>query len=122
MNYVLLIANAPDAWDDTATRPPDGTDDGVISDWGVYTRALEAAGVLVAGACPARRLRRDHGSDASRGAAAHRRTLRRHRGAPDRLLRHRRTRPGCRPGLGRADAQRPHWCDRGAARGARLRR
>jgi len=54
MNYVLLIANAPDAWDDTATRPRDGTDDGVISDWGVYTRALQAAGVLVAGhACTA---------------------------------------------------------------------
>jgi len=49
MNYVLLIANAPDAWDDTDAQPPDGTDDGVISDWAVYTRALQAAGVLVAG-------------------------------------------------------------------------
>lgn len=48
MQYLLLIANAPDAWaDDPAERTPD---DGVIDGWDVYTRALHDAGVLVAGA------------------------------------------------------------------------
>lgn len=47
MNYVLLIANAPDAWEPTDALPE--VDDGVIEDWATYTRALEAAGVLVGG-------------------------------------------------------------------------
>lgn len=47
MQYLLLVANAPDAWDDTARDHPD---DGVIDDWAAYTRALHAAGVLVSGA------------------------------------------------------------------------
>jgi hypothetical protein len=46
MKYLLLIANAPDAWADAAK----GTDDGVIEDWNAYTRALHEAGVLVYGA------------------------------------------------------------------------
>ncbi len=45
MHYLLLLTNAPDAWDD----PPE-TDDGVIGDWMTYTKALEEAGVLVGGA------------------------------------------------------------------------
>ncbi len=50
MRYMLLLANAPEAWDDTDARPADGVDDGVFADWGAYTRALRQAGVLVAGA------------------------------------------------------------------------
>jgi hypothetical protein len=50
MRYVLLLANDPQAWDDTDARPPDGQDDGVIADWAAYTEALHAAGVLVDGA------------------------------------------------------------------------
>ncbi len=50
MKYLLLLANAPDAWDDTTTGPGDGPDDGVITDWVAYTRALAQAGVLVGGA------------------------------------------------------------------------
>lgn len=46
MKYMLLLANAPDAWND----PYAGTADGVIEDWTVYTRALHDAGVLVYGA------------------------------------------------------------------------
>lgn len=46
MNYLLLLANAPDAW----TDPLKGTADGVIEDWTAYTRALHDAGVLVYGA------------------------------------------------------------------------
>lgn len=49
MKYLLLLANAPDAWDDTDARPEDGVDDGVITDWVAYTRALDSAGVLVTG-------------------------------------------------------------------------
>jgi hypothetical protein len=49
MNYLLLLANAPDAWDDTDARGPEGLDDGVIADWVEYTRALHSAGVLVGG-------------------------------------------------------------------------
>ena len=49
MQYLLLIANAPDAWDDTDARPAEGVDDGVVTDWALYTRALAEAGVLVAG-------------------------------------------------------------------------
>ncbi len=49
MKYLLLLANAPDGWDDRNTRPGDGVDDGVITDWVAYTSALHAAGVLVAG-------------------------------------------------------------------------
>jgi len=49
VKYMLLLVNAPDAW-----NPPDrrsGTaDDAVIDDWATYTRALEAAGVLIDGA------------------------------------------------------------------------
>jgi hypothetical protein len=47
VQYLLLLANAPDAWDDGATT---GADDGVVTDWAAYTRALEQAGVLVGGA------------------------------------------------------------------------
>ena len=49
MKYLLMLANAPDAWDDTDARPAEGVDDGVITDWGAYTRALHEAGVLVGG-------------------------------------------------------------------------
>jgi hypothetical protein len=45
MEYLLLIANAPDAWDDPGATPGDG----VATDWNVYTRALEDAGVLRGG-------------------------------------------------------------------------
>lgn len=45
MQYLLLLANAPDAWD----RPSDVPDD-VFDDWAAYTRALDAAGVLLDGA------------------------------------------------------------------------
>ena len=46
MHYLLLLANAPDAWD----AGPGPHDDDVIADWATYTRALEAAGILVDGA------------------------------------------------------------------------
>jgi len=46
MQYLFLLANAPDAWEDADARP----DDGVIDDWTAYTRALQDAGVLLAGA------------------------------------------------------------------------
>ncbi len=46
MQYLMLIANAPDAWED----PDAGAADGVFDDWTLYTRALQDAGVLVAGA------------------------------------------------------------------------
>jgi hypothetical protein len=49
VKYLLLVANAPDAWDDTDARPAEGVDDGVITDWAAYTRALHDAGVLVGG-------------------------------------------------------------------------
>jgi hypothetical protein len=49
MTYMLLITNAPDAWDDTDARAPEGVDDGVVADWATYTRVLHEAGVLVAG-------------------------------------------------------------------------
>ncbi len=49
MKYLLLLANAPDAWDDTQSRPPDGVDDGVVTEWVAYTRALHTAGVLIGG-------------------------------------------------------------------------
>ena len=48
MRYLLLLAHAPDAWDD-----PDASahgKEGVIEDWAAYTDALRAAGVLVDGA------------------------------------------------------------------------
>ena len=45
MHYLLLLANAPDAWD----APPGPHHDDVIEDWTTYTQALEAAGVLVDG-------------------------------------------------------------------------
>lgn len=46
---MLLLANAPDAWE--PAPPSTGTADAtVITDWTAYTRALEAAGVLVDGA------------------------------------------------------------------------
>ena len=44
MKYMLLLANAPDAWE------ADSADDGVIEDWALYTAALREAGVLVGGA------------------------------------------------------------------------
>lgn len=50
MKYMLLLANSPDSWDDTAARPLEGVDDGVIEDWLAYTLALAQAGVLVTGA------------------------------------------------------------------------
>ncbi len=46
VKYLLLLANAPDAWDDPG---PTG-DDGVTGDWTTYTNALRDAGVLVSGA------------------------------------------------------------------------
>jgi hypothetical protein len=44
MQYMLILAADPDAW---AGNEP--IDDGVIDDWGLYTRALADAGILVAG-------------------------------------------------------------------------
>lgn len=46
MQYLLLLANAPDAREDTDAR----SGDEVWSDWAAYTRALHEAGVLVSGA------------------------------------------------------------------------
>lgn len=46
MYYLFLLANAPDAWDSPHTQD----DDGVYDDWGVYTQALQDAGILVEGA------------------------------------------------------------------------
>ena len=46
MKYLLLLSNAPDAWND----PARGANDGVIEDWATYTRALHEAGVLLSGA------------------------------------------------------------------------
>jgi hypothetical protein len=46
MQYLMLLANAPDAWDDTDAQPGDG----VYEDWLTYTRALHEAGVLRGGA------------------------------------------------------------------------
>lgn len=46
MQYLLLLANAPDSWDTADADPGDG----VIDDWATYTRALREAGVLVTGA------------------------------------------------------------------------
>ena len=45
MRYMLLLSNAPDAWEAEDARPCDG----VFDDWVTYTRALEEAGVLVDG-------------------------------------------------------------------------
>jgi len=45
MQYLLLLANAPDAWADDADP-----DDGVAADWATYTDALLEAGVLLSGA------------------------------------------------------------------------
>ncbi len=52
MQYLLLLTNAPDAWEDTALDvvDPARTGDGVFDDWAAYTRALHEAGVLVTGA------------------------------------------------------------------------
>ncbi|HXV92749.1 MAG TPA: YciI family protein [Pseudonocardia sp.] len=60
MQYLLLLANAPDAWPtdentrsgaiDDAVIDDAVIDDGVIDDWATYTRALQEAGVLVGGA------------------------------------------------------------------------
>jgi hypothetical protein len=44
MQYMLILGAAPQAWADNAPA-----DDGVFDDWGVYTRALAEAGVLVGG-------------------------------------------------------------------------
>lgn len=46
MHYLLLITNAPDAWDDRDAHPGDG----VLENWPDYTKALHAGGALVAGA------------------------------------------------------------------------
>jgi hypothetical protein len=48
--YVLLLANAPDAWHADGPPHPVGDPDPVIADWLAYTEALAHAGVLVAGA------------------------------------------------------------------------
>jgi hypothetical protein len=45
MQYLLVLACAPDAWADNSPDPSDG----VIDDWALYTRALHDAGVLVGG-------------------------------------------------------------------------
>lgn len=51
MEYMLILAAAPEAWADDEHGDHDGrdVDDGVIDDWALYTRALHEAGVLVAG-------------------------------------------------------------------------
>ena len=46
MRYLLLLANAPDAWASEASRQDNEAPD----DWAAYTRALHEAGVLVDGA------------------------------------------------------------------------
>jgi hypothetical protein len=52
MQYLLLLTNAPDAWEDpTVDEAVDHAGgDGVFDDWAGYTRALHEAGVLVSGA------------------------------------------------------------------------
>lgn len=45
MQYMLVLAAAPEAWTDDTPA----VDDGVIDDWALYTRALADAGVLLAG-------------------------------------------------------------------------
>jgi hypothetical protein len=45
MQYMLILAADPDAWAGNDTD----SDDEVIDDWALYTRALAEAGVLVAG-------------------------------------------------------------------------
>lgn len=45
MQYLLVLACAPEAWADNTPDPADG----VIDDWAVYTRALAEAGLLVGG-------------------------------------------------------------------------
>ncbi len=50
MRYLLLLANAPDAWHADSADSDDSADDGVIEDWSLYTAALREAGVLVGGA------------------------------------------------------------------------
>jgi hypothetical protein len=49
MRYMLLLANAPDAWEPPPVTPG-SADEMVITDWATYTKALAAAGVLVDGA------------------------------------------------------------------------
>jgi hypothetical protein len=44
MQFMLILAADPEAWAHNTPEP-----DGVIDDWTLYTRALHAAGVLVAG-------------------------------------------------------------------------
>lgn len=44
MQYMLILAADPEAWADN-----EEVDDGVISDWDLYTRALAEAGILIAG-------------------------------------------------------------------------
>lgn len=44
MRYMLILAAAPDAWEDNEPAP-----DGVVDDWDLYTRALSDAGILVDG-------------------------------------------------------------------------
>ena len=46
MEYMLILAADPEGWGSQASDSPS---DGVIDDWGLYTRALHEAGVLVAG-------------------------------------------------------------------------
>lgn len=45
MQYLFVLACAPEAWADNTADPADG----VIDDWALYTRALHDAGILVAG-------------------------------------------------------------------------
>lgn len=45
MQYMLVLAAAPEAWADNIPDP----DDAVFDDWELYTRALADAGILVGG-------------------------------------------------------------------------
>jgi hypothetical protein len=50
VQYMLLLAAAPDAWANDETEVGDqAAADGVIDDWTLYTRALAEAGVLLGG-------------------------------------------------------------------------
>jgi hypothetical protein len=45
MQYMMILTASPEAW----AHNDAVVDDGVIDDWGAYTRALHEAGVLVSG-------------------------------------------------------------------------
>lgn len=44
MKYMLILANDPDEWTEVGPH-----DDDVITDWSLYTKALQDAGVLIDG-------------------------------------------------------------------------